>query len=142
MQSSKGRQVGKIGIFIVVGLILAGLLGGGIYFSKQQGKLANNTNHIQVANETPQSSQNQSTSQNDTGSSTAGMANHQPPATDQTQVNTGETEQVPHTGPSAIATTGPEDTVFLMIAVALLSASCVAYVRSNRLLKMSALNKF
>lgn len=157
MQDAKQRQSGGIIAFIVVGVVLAALLGGAIYASKQQGRVASKTDTVatndqktdDTSTETPQ---NDTSKDDDKNESTSGSGNSNPapapaqPAPTTPQPTTpapgsGPGSSVPTTGPSHIATTGPEDAVVPGLGLALLAAGIVSYRRSHVAVRVQALKQ-
>lgn len=150
MQDAKQRQSGGVIVFIVVGLVLAALLGGAIYFSKQQGRVASRTDTVatndtktdDTSTETPQ---NDTTKDDDKNESTSGTGNTTPapaPATPQPTTPAAGSisgSAVPTTGPSNIATTGPSDAIVPALGLALLAAGAISYRRSRLTLHAAAL---
>lgn len=154
MQTDRGRQTGNVVAFIVVGVALAALLGFGIYVSKQQGRTASQTDTVAVKTDDAQQKSganqqqggseeksentpaNESTNTEQSGSSSA--ASTAAPA-DSTQTQEGQASQVPHTGPSSIASTGPADSVLPAIALGFVTVGIFSYARSQRSLRHAAL---
>ena len=145
MQDAKQRQSGGIVVFIVVGLVLASLLGGAIYFSKQQGRVASRTDTVATNDQktddtSTENPQNDTAKDDDKNESTSGSGNTNPtpapsqpapqPQSSTPAPGSGSGSSVPTTGPSHIASTGPEDAIMPGIALALLAAGLISYRRS------------
>ena len=157
MQDAKQRQSGGIVVFIVVGLVLASLLGGAIYLSKQQGRVASRsdtvaTNDQKTDDASTETPQNDTSKDDDKNESASGSGNSSPapaptPAPAPSQPTTpvtggnGSSSTMPTTGPSHIATTGPEDAIIPGIALALLAAGLISYRRSLVAVRAQALKQ-
>lgn len=150
MQTDSGRQSGNVIAFIIVGIALAALLAGGIYASKQQGRVASRADTVAV--NTEDSSKNESEAQEKSeapkdessqSQNTQQSQNPAPAAPANNNSNSGSGSasqpQVPHTGPSSIASTGPEDGILPAVTFGLLTIGVISYVRSQRSLRSSAL---
>lgn len=152
----KNNQAGGIVSFVVIGLILVGLLAGGLYFSKSQGRVAreNDTTTSQVATEqkaeettkpeakeeTPRATEQQGQTA-PTGSTTQPAQNNtsRPSANPQAP---SDTNRVATTGPSdTLPATGPGETFATIMALAILSFTTFKFVRSRRDLLHSALRR-
>lgn len=102
-------QAGGIVTFVVIGLVLAGLLGGGLYASKQMGR-ADRTND----SSTPQVAQNEDNTQSEDEEAAAGRdSDETAPATTTPKPETkpAPTTPAPTTPTNRVATTGPSDTL-------------------------------
>lgn len=147
---NSSRQSGSIASFIVIGLVLAGLLVAGLYFSKERGRVAVNggDESSQQTEETkpddnkeeanPETDGSNGTTNPQTDESTPPAATGQPDSDDQTP--TGQTPSTaPATGPSEIASTGPEDTLAAqLIAILAVSLAIGSYTVSRRTYVRSA----
>lgn len=150
MQNASDRQFGGVIVFIIVGLVLAGLLGGAIYASKQQGRIASQTGTVatndqktgDASTDTPQNDTANNTTNEDKSSSTSTDA-PSPQSTPDSQTTTtpgrGAGEPVPATGPTHIASTGPEDVIAPGLGLTMLAAGFVSYRRSQATLRTAAL---
>lgn len=150
MQTDSGRQSGNVIAFIIVGIALAALLAGGIYASKQQGRVASRADTVAV--NTEDSSKNESENQEKSeapkdessqSQNTQQSQNPAPaaPANNNSTSGSGASSQgeMPHTGPSTIASTGPADGLVATAALGLLTVGTISYVRSQRSFRSSAL---
>jgi len=155
MQTDSGRQTGNVIAFIIVGIALAGLLAGGIYISKQQGRVASRTDTVSVDTSgessktgeektqegaTPPAQQPAQTPQQP-AQTTPQPQSAPPVATTGPSGDASSTPQpqVPHTGPSSIASTGPADGVLPAITFGLLTIGLLSYLRSSRTYRSTAL---
>ncbi len=152
MQNASDRQFGGVIVFIIVGLVLAGLLGGAIYASKQQGRIASQTGTVatndqktdNTSTEAPQNDTANNTTNEDKGSSTTTDAPSSSSTSDSQTTTTpgrGAGEPVPATGPTHIASTGPEDAIVPGLGLAMLAAGFVSYHRSHRAIRTRALRQ-
>jgi cytoskeletal protein RodZ len=143
------KQAGGIVSFVVIGLVLAGLLGGGLYFSKQQARQARDSDTT-----TPQVTANETNTEsgaNDKGSDTATdtpaattQETKPKPATPAPQTPrqnqpatpapaTGGTNRVATTGPSdSIPATGPKETTAALMALAFLTFAGYRFIDARR----------
>lgn len=156
MQNGTKRQAGGILAFILIGLVLVALLGGGIYFSKQQGRVASRadtvaTDTTSADDKTSDTAQNGTTKGNDVEGTTTPPAQSSPntsqpqaatpaPVTPAPTSATG-TQAVPATGPSHIAATGPSDVIVPMVALSLLVGGVISYYRSAIAFRTQALKR-
>lgn len=151
MQNASDRQFGGVIVFIIVGLVLAGLLGGAIYASKQQGRIASQTGTVatndqktgNTSTEAPQNDTANNTTNEDKGSSTTtdSPSSQSTSGSQTTTPGGGAGEPVPATGPTHIASTGPEDAIVPGLGLAMLAAGFVSYHRSHRAIRTRALRQ-
>lgn len=144
-------QRGGIISFVVVAVVLAGLLAGGIYFSKQQGREArNNTPAPQIAErdeEVAEERADEPATQPEGGTTReASPQTPAPTAPQQSRSGTTEspgstTDRVATTGPSDIPSTGPAGTVAATVALAGLTFGLYRHASSRRSLRDAALRK-
>lgn len=154
MQYSRTNQGGSVLAFVVVGVLLAGLVVGGVYLLRQRGEQARTA--PPVANKTDGDKQNQpqtpakptedkkpadkptATSQN-TPAPAQGSTT-QIPATGQTTPPVAETQTgtkpnvasgVPLDHSANLPVTGPFDTALQLLAAGTLTALTIAYIRSR-----------
>lgn len=144
MQSDSDRQAGNVIAFIIVGIVLAALLGLGIYVSKQQGRVASQTDTVSV-NTSEKETDDATTQNGQAGQDASDPAPSEGTPTPQSQattptapVNTPQ-QQVPHTGPSSIASTGPAESAVTALALGLITIGLLSYLRSQRSFRKSAL---
>ncbi len=143
MQQASDRQFGGIIVFILVGVILAALLGGAIFASKQQGRIASRTDTVatndqkteDTATETPQ---NDTVKDDDSNEAQPATTSPQPQST---APGGGSDTSVPSTGPTHIASTGLEDAFSPAIGLALVAAGVVSYRRSHIAVRARALSQ-
>lgn len=168
MRRNHNQQSGGIVSFIVVGFVLAALLGGGIILSKQQARVASRADTVAVnktgadntATDTaPTDTAPADTSKDNKPVGDGGNQNPQPttqdpatpppsrvqdaaPTAPRTGPSAGYDDAVPQTGPSQIAATGSEDALVPTAAVlALMAAGLVSYRRSSSKLRTTALTR-
>lgn len=157
----KSKQAGGIVSFIIVAVALAGLLAGGLYLSKQQGRTArdNDTTTPQVTTTegSEQSNEEKGTENTEEGAAeqpaqtNTGTAQNQPQATPNTSAGRGSatpsngsarTDRVATTGPSeSIPSTGPTETVAVTLGLAALVFTGYRFAQSRRALRASALRQ-
>ena len=153
----KSKQAGGIVSFIIVAVALAGLLAGGLYLSKQQGRTArdNDTSTPQV---TTTEGNERSNEEKGTDTTEEGAADQSP------QSNTGTTQDQPQTAPAGrgsaapnsnsrtdrvastgpsetLPSTGPAETTAVSLALAGLVFTGYRFVQSRRALRASALRQ-
>lgn len=149
------KQAGGIVSFVVIGLVLAGLLGGGLYLSKQQARQARDTDTTtpQVTAETDTES-GATDKGNDAPATNGPQAAPKPaeptPQTPQSR-NTpatrpapaaGGTNRVATTGPSdTIPATGPTETAALVLSLVVLTFASYRFVDARRGFLRSALRR-
>ncbi|HEU5122006.1 MAG TPA: hypothetical protein VFT59_04105 [Candidatus Saccharimonadales bacterium] len=120
-------QGGSVIAFIIGGIILAAILGGGVYWVSQQGKTQNTP--------TPPITQ-QPQEQKPSDEST-------PTPTDQHEGNTPTQETTPEeqvaqlpsngpTTPNELPATGPSDIIISSLVVGLIGGVAISYIRSRR----------
>lgn len=156
----KSKQAGGIVSFIIVAVALAGLLAGGLYLSKQQGRTArdNDTSAPKVA--TSEDKQ-QATDEKDSEAPKEGSAQQAPqakPGTAQNQPQAAQnnagsrgavtpnssstrTDRVANTGPSSVPSTGPTETAAVGLALGALVFTGYRFAQSRRSLRDSALRQ-
>lgn len=168
MQQASDRQRGGILAFIIVGLALAVLLGGAIYASKQQGRVASQASTVAVDTQKEgdntdktsdtssqnntnkdESSQGTSNTENSGSSDSSSQSTQQAsPSTSQSGSSTQNSQDnvastgpssVASTGPSNIASTGPSDIIVPGLGVALLAGGIISYRRSASAVRSRAL---
>lgn len=152
----KNKQAGGIVSFIIVALVLAGLLAGGLYLSKYQGRVTreNDTRTPQVTtqneDENKQENPGASGSNNEetgTASPSTPPANQpapQQPAPRQPAPSTPQPQRdrVANTGPSdTLPATGPGETAAVTLAVSVLAFTGYKLFQSRRSLRRSALHQ-
>ena len=156
----KNKQAGGIVSFIIVTVALAGLLAGGLYLSKQQGRTArdNDTSTPQVATNNG-NEPNNATNQQGKGDSDAKEEQDKPadtpaPAPQQNTQGTGNQNQpapststpgsdrVANTGPSEqLPSTGPGETAAVSLALGSLVFTGYMALQSRRTVRRSALRQ-
>jgi FtsZ-interacting cell division protein ZipA len=160
----QNKQAGGIVSFIIVLVALAGLLAGGLYLSKQQGRTArdNDTSTPQVAtnqNEDERQDQQQGAQNRDNGTEqetpapAAPQQNTQTPPTNQQNQRQNQpqtspsttspgADRVANTGPSdTLPSTGPSETVAVTLGLFALVFTGYRLAQSRRALRRSALRQ-
>ena len=152
----RNKQAGGIVSFIIVAVALAGLLAGGLYLSKQQGRTArdNDTSTPQVSitetkdkteeqKSTPPADQEESQQapQGSTGSRQEQPRPTTNNATNGTSTPNNRTDRVATTGPSTVPSTGPTETVVVSLALGVIVFTSYRFVQSRRTLRASALHR-
>jgi FtsZ-interacting cell division protein ZipA len=148
------KQAGGIVSFVVIGLVLAGLLGGGLYFSKQQARQARDSDTT-----TPQVTVNEKETETESGAAGTDEERDVPatttpqttpkPATPapqaaqpQRQPATDTTNRVATTGPSdSIPATGPKETAAVISALAVITFAGYRFVDARRGFLRAALRR-
>lgn len=141
---TRTNQGGSVVTFAVVGAILVVLLAGGIYYAYQRGSqvrtgepLIGSTEHKTAAPSTPKSTDN------------SGKSSDKSDSTGQPQPQTSTTTPEPNTqSPSPSSTgssssqasgkipqTGPADTMYLLVSVAIVAFATARYLRSRASLR-------
>lgn len=148
------KQAGGIVSFIIVAIALAGLLAGGLYLSKYQGRVArdNDTSTPQVAtpNQEEQKKEEPTTPGNNEQPGTTAPST--PPTNNQNQQTTPpqpapstsqpQRDRVANTGPSEeLPVTGPGETAAVTLAVSALAFTGYKLFQSRRGLRRSALQQ-
>ena len=145
------NQRGGIVSFVVVGVVLAGLLAGALYLSKQQGREArNDTPAPQIAEQNTdkqkapteksdvKSTDQQTSNTTDNSSNSSSTGNR---TSDESQAPR-STDRVANTGPSEnIPSTGPVETVATVTALAGLTFALYRHAASRRGVRFSSLRK-
>lgn len=145
----KDNQAGGIVSFVVVGLVLVGLLAGGLYYSKYQGRQArNNETSTPQVTTTTSDKKDEAKPENMAGqtpqpTSPSGSNQTAPKATPQpTPAPAQPTDRVATTGPSEdIPSTGPRETSAVVLVVSLLTFAATAFVHSRRQLRTTSLRR-
>ena len=146
------KQRGGILAFVLVGVVLAVLLGGGIYLSKNHGRQAALAPTADTPPATTSEQKEPDTNQPDTSSAsqnnTSDAQNQQqsqPQQNTQNSNNQRSTQPAPNsvasTGPSTIASTGPTDGVVAIVALTALTAGVSTYRRSLTRMRSAALRQ-
>lgn len=156
----QSKQAGGIVSFIIVAVALAGLLAGGLYLSKQQGRTArdNDTSAPEVsvtetkeepAEEGASDAAGEATQQQAPQANQEATQNSSQP-TQNTPSNrgdsaagaaTGRTDRVATTGPSTVPSTGPTETAVVSVGLAALVFTGYRFALSRRALRASALRQ-
>jgi len=149
--NTRDNQRGGIVVFAVVGVLLAGLLVGALYLGKHQADIAKENAPAPVAIDTEKEATKAGKGTADTKKNQAEnkpaaspakpSSPSQTPATSSTQTSTPSTAAVANTGPSNVASTGPEDTFLGIVVVTAMSFAGLAFIQSNTRLRRSALNR-
>lgn len=153
----KSKQAGGIVSFIIVAVALAGLLAGGLYLSKQQGRTArdNDTSTPQVTTTEGNERSNEEKGAENTEEGAAKQSPQTNTGTTQNQPQTApagrgsaapngnsRTDRVASTGPSeTLPSTGPTETTVVSLALAALVFTGYRFVQSRRALRASALRQ-
>ena len=150
------NQRGGIVSFIIVGVVLAGLLGGALFFSKQQGRQARDaTPAPQIAKNSDNSSDSTKkddkpaetapkidTTKSDQPATTAVPTTPKPATPTAPATSSTSTDRVANTGPSAeLPSTGPAETTAVVIALGALTFAGYKFMTARRSLRASALRK-
>jgi hypothetical protein len=151
------KQRGGIVSFVVVGVVLAGLLAGGLYLSKQQGREARtdvpapqvaerDTDREEPASPTvrdetrpAETSEGAQNSGRDTAPATSQPSGTGTTRTDQRTDQ--RTDHVANTGPSDIPATGPAETMVTVIALVGLTFAAHRHFGSRRSRRAAALRQ-
>lgn len=150
----RNKQAGGIVSFIIVAVALAGLLAGGLYLSKQQGRTARDadTSTPEVTTTEQKGTENtEEEAAKPTPEANAGTAQNQPQSTPNTPPNqrttpptsnNPRTDRVASTGPSeAIPSTGPTETIAVSLGLGTLVFTVYRFTQSRRALRTSALRR-
>lgn len=134
---TRTNQGGSVVTFAVVGAILVVLLAGGIYYAYQRGSqvrtgepLIGSTEHKTAAPSMPKSTDN------------SGKSSDKSDSTGQPQPQTSTTTPEPNTqspppsqASGKIPQTGPADTMYLLVSVAIVAFATARYLRSRASLR-------
>ena len=145
MHSNRDERGGIVS-FVVVGVLLAGLLVGGIYLVKRQGEAARADSAAQETAQIKENAEKAAKEAEETAKSEAEKdstvansgATGQPKGGDGSTTGTGSS-RVATTGPSDVPSTGPEDTLAIVVVMAAGVAGFWYYTESRRTLVRSAL---
>lgn len=147
------NQRGGIVSFIIVAVALAGLLGGALYFSKQQGREARDATpapQISEREDAPTTTKDDKPAENtqDSGTTqapnTSGTQNQSPQSqtTPSTRTPAAGADRVANTGPSQdLPSTGPAETTAVVAGLSALTFAGYMLISSRRGLRHSALRK-
>ncbi len=143
MKKIRNEQGGVVA-FLVVGVLLASALLGGIYLAKQQGQIARSDAATEESQEIQKNvEENQSkTDKNTETSSQPASGPDSESSGEGTSTNSTEStssQSVAVTGPSDVPSTGPEDTVAIVLVIATSVLGIWYYTASRRSLVRSAL---
>jgi len=145
MTSQKNGQRGGILTFVLIGVGLLLLLAGGIYVSKNQARHAATTGAPtpQITQSPEQKGENKDEKKDadkpapkPEQSQPSTRGEQTPPAQ---QPSTGTQPNIANTGPSAIASTGPTETLITAVALGAVVAGLGVYFRSNGRVRHAAL---
>ena len=146
----KNKQAGGIVSFVLVGLVLAGLLAGGLYLSKQQARQVRDTDTSTpqvTVNEEEKSAEEGAT---DSPADSPEAATSEEQAAPEAQNQSGSTTPVPNstnrvatTGPSdaMIPATGPAELIAVLAGLTALTFASYRFVDARRGLRRSALRR-
>jgi cytoskeletal protein RodZ len=124
------NQGGSIVTFIIVGVILAVGLIGGVYYLKQHGDQVRKEQAIAIANQQKKDNEEAAKSENTKKSSTTSSSSSATANTpSETTTSTNTSQNLP--------TTGPELAIGEVVGIYLLTASIVGYASSRHNLKRS-----
>lgn len=134
--SMRSNQRGSVVGFVIVGVVLASAVAGGVYFVNQRDKQApaQPATSVQQPTPAPQSSNEKnsnSSTKESTGSQSTGTSNRTQGSTPTTGVDRGDSSHLPSTGPA--------DQALQLIAFGALAGAGTAFIRSQRR-KSSALS--
>jgi hypothetical protein len=145
------KQAGGIVSFVIVGVMLAGLLGAGLYFGKNMGREARNAaeNTAQVAGGAKEAVEEKVTEEKneekaEVKKEAAGTPAPQTQGTSSTRTNTpsANTGAVASTGPSdSVPATGPAETFATVAALSGLTFAGYMYSSARRGVRSSALSR-
>lgn len=148
--NSQSKESGGIISFVIVSLALAGLLLGGLYYSKQTAQSAgtntNSTIEIAKDNAVDKSSSNEPAKSAEESTPAAPSDSPSTPA-QTTPPSRTETPAGPNqpkigvTGPSQVAETGPADTLMTLIVLSGLAFAGSKAIQAHRRVTRSALNQ-
>lgn len=148
------KQAGGIVSFVVIGLVLAGLLGGGLYLSKQQARQARDSDTT-----TPQVTVNEKETETESGAAGADEERDVPATTtpqttpkpaapapqnrpEASAPAIGSTNRVATTGPSdSIPATGPKETAAVVSALVVITFAGYRFVDARRDFLRAALRR-
>lgn len=146
VMNTRDNQRGGIVAFAIIGILLAGLLAGGLYISKQQARIAQENTPPPIAIDTEKEA-------NETEDTLGGPKKDEsetstpPPATTTPKPATGSTPStprvsVPVSGPSEpLPSTGPSDIFLSAFAAMAITFVSLLFVRSSARLRHSALSR-
>lgn len=151
MKNSRHEQGGVVA-FAVVGVLLAALLVGGIYFAKKQGEIAKSeaasreSQQIQdnaekaAESEAKSNGNDNSTNQSNPSSASTGSSDSTSGAKgNDSSTGTATPSQTATRTPGDVPSTGPEDTLAIVTVMAVGAAGIWYYVASKRSVVQSAL---
>jgi hypothetical protein len=151
--NTRDNQRGGIVLFAVIGVLLASLLAGALYFGKQQSEVAKNNTPTPIAIDTekeatesangatnaskPEAAENKPATPAKPSPSTQTPASPATPKPAAPRVAT-----VPNSGPSEpLPSTGPAETALGILIVMAISFIVLAFIQSSRRLRRSALSR-
>jgi type IV secretory pathway VirB10-like protein len=130
----KSNQRGGVISFVIVALALTGLLAGGLYLSKNQGRVARDTD-----TSTPQISP---VKKDETSKKTEEKTPEETKPATTTPAPTTPTNRVANTGPSeALPVTGPGDVAIITLGLGTLAFTGFRLVQSRRSVHHAALRR-
>lgn len=130
------NQGGSVLSFVIVGVILAGVAIGAVYFVHRQTMQPVDPSEPQPVVSQPETSQPETSQPEETTTKPEEKAQEKPaettqPAQQPQQSQAAPSASTPATG--ALPKTGPAETMGVLIALSLLSITTVSYIRSRRL---------
>lgn len=144
----QSRQSGGIVTFAIVAVVLAGLLAGGLYMSKQQGRVATNGGPTQSQPAPNDQTARPETAKQNNGAPAAPAKPSEPeqskpaPSTQPPQTSSTSTSQpVASTGPTEVPSTGPTETALVSGVFGVLAFAGYRLAVSRRGLRRSALSR-
>lgn len=121
------QVVTSIGGFVIIALIAAAIIIGGVLFVKHRADVARHDQAVKVADDQSQT-QNQQGSQTQSQPTTTDSSNDQSHSTTTTPTDTGAGSS----RTNALPVTGPEDSVIQVVAVGALAFATSLYIASRR----------
>jgi len=141
---ARTNQGGSVVTFAIIGTILVALLAGGVYYAYQRGShvrsgepLIGSTERKTATPEVPKSSDGNSSNTSDNTNNTSQTQSQTNTSTSEpsTSSQSPSTDSSSSQAPAKIPQTGPADTMYLLVSLAIVAFATARYLRSRASLR-------